>query len=234
MGQVGSGAQRPLMTGYALDYLNLDSRYSISLIVSALQQRPSGSLCFYGLPGRGKTALAEHIADALGRPPLAKRTLDLLSEWRGDSEQNTAYVLREAGSEQAELQFDEADSLPPDFLPIPTVALGKIELRSTKQVMSRLLDEQHDSLDLLGNRFLRSLMRVVESGAQRPFVQRLAGRRSDEEQARRIALATLDTVDDIQVRSTGALTAIWTAQLWLNELPRSMPGKLRKFEAQSL
>ena len=110
MGQVGSGARRPLMTGYSLEYLNLDSRYEISQIVSALRQRPNGSLCFYGLPGTGKTALAEHIAEALGRPLLAKRASDLLSKWLGDSEQNIAAMFREAASEQAVLLLDEADS----------------------------------------------------------------------------------------------------------------------------
>ena len=35
-------------------------------IVEALKARGHGTLCFYGAPGTGKTALAEHIAQGAG------------------------------------------------------------------------------------------------------------------------------------------------------------------------
>jgi len=111
MGQSPRNEIRPVATQYSLDYLNIDSRYSIEQIVSSLARRPSSSLCFYGLPGTGKTALAEHIAVTLGKPLLAKRASDLLSKWLGQSEKNIAAMFEEADAQQAILFLDEADSL---------------------------------------------------------------------------------------------------------------------------
>ncbi len=111
MGQSPRNEIRPVATQYSLGFLNIDSRYSIEQIVSALIRRPSSSLCFYGLPGTGKTALAEHIAVTLGKPLLAKRASHLLSKWLGQSEKNIAAMFEEADAQQAILFLDEADSL---------------------------------------------------------------------------------------------------------------------------
>jgi hypothetical protein len=43
-------------------------RFEVPRIVEALTRRGHGTLCFHGAPGTGKTALAEHIAQALGKP----------------------------------------------------------------------------------------------------------------------------------------------------------------------
>lgn len=110
-GQSPRNEIRSGVTQYSLDYLNIDSRYSVEQIVACLARRPSSSLCFYGLPGTGKTALAEHIAVALGKPLLAKRASDLLSKWLGQSEKNIAAMFEEADAQQAVLLLDEADSL---------------------------------------------------------------------------------------------------------------------------
>jgi SpoVK/Ycf46/Vps4 family AAA+-type ATPase len=97
--------------GYHLDYLNVDSRYSIDQIATSLKINPSAAMCFYGLPGTGKTALAEHLAKELDRPLLAKRASDILSKWVGGSEKNIANMFREAQHEGAIFFLDEADSL---------------------------------------------------------------------------------------------------------------------------
>ena len=110
LGQSSESSVRTHATGYSLDYLNLDSRYSIDRIITALQQKPVSSLCFYGLPGTGKTALAEHIATTLGRPLIARRASDLISKWLGESEKNLAAMFAEARAEQAVLLLDEADT----------------------------------------------------------------------------------------------------------------------------
>jgi SpoVK/Ycf46/Vps4 family AAA+-type ATPase len=79
-------------------------------VVQALKTRGHGTLCFYGPPGSGKTALAEHMALALGRPLLVRQASDLLSKYIGETEQAMAAMFREAESEGAVLLLDEADS----------------------------------------------------------------------------------------------------------------------------
>jgi SpoVK/Ycf46/Vps4 family AAA+-type ATPase len=90
--------------------LNVESRFEVPRIVAALKARGHGSLCFYGPPGSGKTALAEHIARQIGRPLLIKQASDLMSKYVGETEQNMAAMFREAEAEKAVLLLDEADS----------------------------------------------------------------------------------------------------------------------------
>jgi SpoVK/Ycf46/Vps4 family AAA+-type ATPase len=90
--------------------LNVETRFEIPRIVAALKASGHGSLCFYGAPGTGKTALAEHIARSLERPLLIKQASDLMSKFVGETEQNMAAMFREAEAEKAVLLLDEADS----------------------------------------------------------------------------------------------------------------------------
>ena len=96
--------------GYDLSLLNLESRYGIERVVQALQARGHGTLCFYGPPGSGKTALAEHIAASLGQPLIIRQASDLLGKYIGETEQAMAAMFREAEAESAVLLLDEADS----------------------------------------------------------------------------------------------------------------------------
>lgn len=102
-------ANRKNATAYSLDYLNVDM--DIAPVVQSLRQRPRGTFLFHGAPGTGKTALARHIAEAIGRPLLVKRGSDLLSMWVGGSEKNIAAMFSQAISENAVLLLDEADGL---------------------------------------------------------------------------------------------------------------------------
>lgn len=95
---------------YDLKMLNVASRFDIPRIVQALQARAHGTLCFYGPPGSGKTALAEHIAGVLHRPLIVRQASDLLSKYIGETEQKMAAMFREAEAEDAILLLDEADS----------------------------------------------------------------------------------------------------------------------------
>jgi SpoVK/Ycf46/Vps4 family AAA+-type ATPase len=96
--------------GYDLGLLNLECRYDIERVVQALQARGHGTLCFYGPPGSGKTALAEHIASNLGQPLIIRQASDLLGKYIGETEQAMAAMFREAEAESAVLLLDEADS----------------------------------------------------------------------------------------------------------------------------
>ena len=101
---------RRSVTTYDLEMLNVESRFELPRIVAALQARGHGTLCFYGAPGTGKTALAEHIAKSLEQPLLIKQASDLMSKFVGETEQNMAAMFREAENEMAVLLLDEADS----------------------------------------------------------------------------------------------------------------------------
>ena len=101
---------RKQVTTYDLQMLNVESRFEIPRIVEALKARGHGTLCFYGAPGTGKTALGEHISKALGKSLIVKRASDLMSKYIGETEQNMAKMFAEADAEKAVLLLDEADS----------------------------------------------------------------------------------------------------------------------------
>jgi SpoVK/Ycf46/Vps4 family AAA+-type ATPase len=101
---------RRAVTTYDLQMLNVETRFEIPRIVEALKARGHGTLCFYGAPGTGKTALGEHVAKALGKLLIVKRASDLMSKFVGETEQNMARMFAEATEEKAVLLLDEADS----------------------------------------------------------------------------------------------------------------------------
>ena len=101
---------RRVVTTYDLALLNVESQFEIPRIVEALRRRGHGTLCFHGPPGTGKTALAEHIAQAVGKPLLVRQASDLMSKFVGETEQNMAKMFEEAQTERAVLLLDEADS----------------------------------------------------------------------------------------------------------------------------
>ena len=110
LGRREGARARLAVTTYQIDMLNVESRFDLPRIVQALKSRGHGTLCFYGAPGTGKTALAEHIASALERPLLVRQASDLMSKYVGETEQNMAAMFAEAEAEKAVLLLDEADS----------------------------------------------------------------------------------------------------------------------------
>ena len=110
LGTKAEASGRRSVTRYDIDMLHVESRFEVPRIVAALKATGHGTLCFYGPPGSGKTALAEHIASALEQPLLIKQASDLMSKYVGETEQNMAAMFREAEREKAVLLLDEADS----------------------------------------------------------------------------------------------------------------------------
>ena len=110
LGQSAGSRARVSVTRYALELLNVECRFELPRIVEALRRRGHGTLCLHGVPGSGKTALAEHLAQQLGRPLMIRQASDLMSKFVGETEANMARMFEEAQSEGALLLLDEADS----------------------------------------------------------------------------------------------------------------------------
>ena len=122
---------RVVVTSYDLTLLNVESRFEVPRIVEALKRRGHGTLCFHGAPGTGKTALAEHIAQALQRPLMIRQTSDIASKYVGETEQNMARMFEEAQNESAVLLLDEADS----FLRSRRMAERNYEVTEVNQML---------------------------------------------------------------------------------------------------
>jgi SpoVK/Ycf46/Vps4 family AAA+-type ATPase len=118
-------------TRYDLSLLNVETRHPIVKVIAALRERPRATLCFYGLPGTGKTALGEEIARSIGRPLMIKRASDLMSKYVGETEQQMARMFKEAQREQAVLLLDEADS----FLQNRQTAVRNYEVSEVNEML---------------------------------------------------------------------------------------------------
>ena len=131
LGNLAAQAQRDAPTRYDLSLLNVETRFPITRILAALKERPRATLCFYGLPGTGKTALAEHLAGELDKPLMIRRASDLVSKYVGETEQQMARMFEEASREGAVLLLDEADS----FLQNRQLAVRNYEVTEVNEML---------------------------------------------------------------------------------------------------
>ena len=102
--------RRPRTTRFDVAYLNLAGELSPSAIVQALDRRGRGNLCFYGLPGTGKTPFAEVLAEALDREQVASQASDLITKWVGETEHTLARLFRDADPQRTLLLLNEVNS----------------------------------------------------------------------------------------------------------------------------
>lgn len=113
MGALGQSkhveAPRPV-TKFDINAVNTSGPIKPAQILKAVKASKKLSLCLYGLPGTGKTQLAQFMAEELGKPLLVKRVSDLSSKYVGDTEKNIARMFIQAEAEDAVLLLDEADS----------------------------------------------------------------------------------------------------------------------------
>lgn len=103
-------AQRSPATEFDADFLNLGGICTPAVILEALERHGRGSLCFYGLPGTGKTQFAEVLADALDRELVARSASDLVSPYVGETERNLAALFAQVDPVHSVILLDEVDS----------------------------------------------------------------------------------------------------------------------------
>lgn len=108
LGQKRVPGRNVLRTGYDLGFINID--LPVTRLVNAMKINASGTFCFYGPAGTGKSELARYMADEIGKPLLLRRASDILSMYVGGSEKNIADMFSEARQQDAVLVLDEADS----------------------------------------------------------------------------------------------------------------------------
>lgn len=164
---------RDSVTGYDLDLLNIAGRFTPRQIISALSERPVGSLCFWGIPGAGKTQLAEHIAVELDLPILMRSASELLSMWLGETEQQISKMFAEAQNEGALLFLDEADS----FLRDRTFARAHWEVTQVNELLQRM--ERFEGIFIAAT----NLMDSIDAAAMRRFTWKLEFKPLRREQA---------------------------------------------------
>jgi SpoVK/Ycf46/Vps4 family AAA+-type ATPase len=122
------------VTQYSLEYLNTSGRFGAQQIISSLKKRQAGTLAFYGIPGTGKSQLAEYMAGELDKPLLTRRASELLDKYVGESEKRIAEMFAEGESEEAVVLLDEADT----FLRDRTQANHQWEVSVVNELLQRM------------------------------------------------------------------------------------------------
>lgn len=173
LGREQTEGLRDSVTDYSLELLNTEGRFTAAQIIAALRKRPKGSLCFWGIPGAGKTQLAEHIAVELDLPIIMKSASDLLSKWLGESEQNIAAMFSEAEAEGALLFLDEADS----FLRDRALARAEWSVTQVNELLQRM--ERFEGVFIAAT----NLMEAVDPAAMRRFTWKIEFKALRDEQA---------------------------------------------------
>jgi len=127
-------ALAPISAGLPFTTAALQCDAPIEHLLTRLRAQPAGRLLFHGPPGTGKTALAHHLAEHIGKGLLLKRASDLLAPYVGQTEANLAAMFREATREGDVLLLDEADS----FLGERNAQHARWETTQTNELLTQM------------------------------------------------------------------------------------------------
>lgn len=118
---------------YDISFLNTD--IPVESVMEGLSRSGEGRLLLVGPPGTGKTALAKHVAERLGKPLHHRRSSDILNMYVGATEKKIALLFHDAEEEGAVLFLDEVDSLLYDR---DEMAVRSWEVSQTNELLSRM------------------------------------------------------------------------------------------------
>ena len=207
--------------GYDLAYLN--TSIAMEPLITGLRARPSGTFCFHGAPGTGKTAFARFLADNIGKSLLVRRASDLLGKYVGESEQNIARMFQQAHEEDAVLVLDEADSLLADR----RGAHQSWEVTQVNELLTQMEDfrgificttNQLDRLDPASLRRFAFKIRfdcLNREQRQRLFNAELKRLAPDSEGAAASVISRLDRLDKLSPGDFSAVARQWS--LWATQ-----------------
>jgi len=125
-------SENSLSTIYNPNYVN--STTDLKELTQGIKKTGTARLCLYGVPGTGKSAFGNYLADMLDKPLLLKKGSDLISKWVGGTEKNIADAFKEAAEENAVLVFDEVDS----FLADRTQAKQSWEVTQVNEMLVQM------------------------------------------------------------------------------------------------
>ena len=122
---------------------------------------PKAILNFYGPPGTGKTMTAHAIASRLGVNILAANYAEIESKFVGDAPKNLIKAFETAGTTNALLFFDEADS----FLGkrITNVSTGCDQAVNSLRSQMLILLENFSGIVIFATNLMRNYDRAFES-----------------------------------------------------------------------
>ena len=141
----------------------INTSTDLQMIVDGIRNTPSARLCFYGVPGTGKSAFGKYLAEQLDRPFLLKKGSDLISMWVGETEKNIASAFKEAKDEGAVLVFDEVDS----FLQDRRTAKQSWEVTQVNEMLVQM--ENYDGIFIATT----NLMEGLDQASLRRFDMKL-------------------------------------------------------------
>ncbi|MFT5294353.1 MAG: transitional endoplasmic reticulum ATPase [Colwellia sp.] len=84
---------------------------SIDELIKAVTTFDGTRALLFGVPGTGKTALVNHLAECLEQELITVKCSDVLGKYVSESEKNVARIFRQAQQQNAILFLDEVDSL---------------------------------------------------------------------------------------------------------------------------
>ncbi len=142
---------------YTFDFLN--TQPGVDALLRGLARRQSGSVLMHGPPGTGKTAFAEHVAEALGRELTSRSASGLLDKFVGETEKAISRMFAEARSEGSVLLLDEADN----FLRARADSQQRWETTQTNELLVQM--ERFDGVFLCAT----NLLDLLDPAAMRRF-----------------------------------------------------------------